>query len=95
MNMGVPLMTNFGMEMAEKKEQGLVNALLMVAWTSSWMISAAIGGSLIEEYGYTVTMNITVALYILSTITYYSFFRNSETKGKSAIGWVMVRENAQ
>jgi len=93
MNLGIPIVSNFGMEMAEKNEQGLVNALLKVAWTSSWMISAAIGGTLIETYGYTVTMNITVVLYVISTITYYAFFRSAETRSKSALGWVMVRDN--
>jgi predicted MFS family arabinose efflux permease len=93
MNLGIPIVTNFGMEMSEKREQGLVNALLQVAWTSSWMISAAVGGRLIEHYGYTVTMNITIILYIISTVTYYGFFRRAETRGESAMGWVMVREN--
>ncbi len=94
MNLGIPIVTNFGMEMSQKKEQGLVNALLQVAWTSSWMISAAIGGSLIETYGYTVTMNITIVLYVISTILFFSFFRNSEAKGDSAVGWVLARDNA-
>lgn len=94
MNLGIPIVSNFGMEMAEKKEQGLVNALLMVAWTSSWMISAAIGGTLIETYGYTVTMNITIVLYVISTIAFYIFFRSAETKSQTAMGWVMVRDNA-
>lgn len=93
MNLGGPLVTNFGMEMARKEEQGLVNALLMVAWTSSWMFSAVIGGSLIENYGYTVTMNITIVLYIISTLTYYWFFRDVEARGDSSMGWVMVKDN--
>ncbi|UCG60859.1 MAG: MFS transporter [Candidatus Zixiibacteriota bacterium] len=93
MNLGIPLVTNLGMEVAQKKEQGLVNALLMVAWTSAWMISAAIGGTLIEEYGYTITMNITVVLYVISTITYYGFFRKAEAKGDGSMGWVLARDN--
>ncbi|UCD62564.1 MAG: MFS transporter [Candidatus Zixiibacteriota bacterium] len=94
MNLGVPLITNFGMELSEKREQGLVNALLMVAWTSSWMLSAAIGGRLIETYGYTVTMNITIVLYIIATATYYGFFRNAETRGDTSAGWIVTRDNA-
>jgi predicted MFS family arabinose efflux permease len=93
MNLGQPIVTNFGMEMSEKREQGFVNALLMVSWTSSWMISAAIGGSLIEKYGYTVTINITVVLYIISTMTYYLFFRKTEVRSESCMGWIMNREN--
>lgn len=93
MNLGVPIVTNFGMEMSQKKEQGLVNALLMVAWTSSWMVSSAIGGTLIEKYGYTVTINITVILYFISTIAFYGFFRNAERKNKTAPKWVIARES--
>ncbi|MDH4156483.1 MAG: MFS transporter [candidate division Zixibacteria bacterium] len=93
MNLGQPIVTNFGMEVAEKREQGLVNALLAVAWTSSWMISAAVGGKLIEEYGYTFTMNLTIILYIISTFTFFFFFRKGERKTKSLPRWEIVREN--
>ena len=93
MNLGVPIVTNLGMELAEKREQGLVNALLMVAWTSAWMVSAALGGSLIEKYGYTFTMNITVFLYVVSSFTFYIFFRKAEVKGHGETGWTIVREN--
>ncbi|KAA3632438.1 MAG: MFS transporter [Calditrichaeota bacterium] len=93
MNLGVPIVTNLGMELSEKKEQGLVNALLMVSWTSSWMISAAAGGTLIDKYGYTFTINITIALYLLSTILFYSFFKNAEEKTDSHPKWIISKEN--
>ncbi len=93
MNLGVPIVTNLGMELAEKKEQGLVNALLMVAWTSSWMISAAIGGQLIDAYGYTFTMNITIGLYLFSTIIFYSFFKNAEIQTDTFPKWIIAKEN--
>ncbi|MEW6412797.1 MAG: MFS transporter [Candidatus Zixiibacteriota bacterium] len=93
MNLGAPLVTNFGMEMSQKQEQGLVNALLQVAWTSSWMFSAAIGGSLIEAYGYTVTMNITIVLYVISTVLFFGFFRKSEIRSGSSVGWTLARDN--
>ena len=81
------------MELAEKKEQGLVNALLMVSWTSSWMISAAIGGQLIDTYGYTFTINITIVLYLLSTLTFYSFFKDAEIKTDTLPKWIIAKEN--
>ena len=87
MNLGVPISTNFAMEMSQKKEQGLVNALLMVSWTSSWMVSVAIGGYLIEEYGYTVVLNISVGLYLISSLAYYLFFRRSEQRHQNQPGW--------
>lgn len=80
MNLGNPIGRNFSMEMVTKTEQALVNALLMLGWTSSWMISTAFGGALIEKHGYTIPMLITVALYIMSSVLYYMFFRDSEVK---------------
>ncbi len=92
MNLGVPIVTNLGMELSDKKEQGLVNALLMVAWTSAWMISSAIGGHLIELYGYTFTMNITIGFYVVSSIAFYQFFHNTEVREVGSHGWKLVRE---
>jgi MFS family permease len=80
MNMAQPIGTNFGMEMVGKNEHALVNALLTLGWTSSWMISTAIGGALIEKYGYTLPLMIAVGLYIVSAILYYLFFKGSEKK---------------
>jgi len=80
MNMGHPIGANFSMEMVTKSEQGLVNALMMLAWTGSWMVSTAVGGALIEKYGYTIPMLVTVVLYIMSSILYFIFFRKSEIK---------------
>jgi len=87
MNMGYPIGTNFGMEMVRKEEHGFVNALFMFGWNSSWMISTIIGGRLIELYGYTLPLMITVGLYLISSILYYIFFRNSEEK--TATGYVV------
>jgi predicted MFS family arabinose efflux permease len=83
MNLGQPIGRNFGMEMVSKSEQALVNALLMVGWTSSWMVSTAIGGKLIEVHGYTLPLMLAVVLYIVSSVLYYIFFRNSERKTSS------------
>ncbi len=93
MNLGVPIVTNLGMELSDKKEQGLVNALLMVAWTSAWMVSAAVGGELIERQGYTFTMNITVILYVISSITFYLFFKDTEKKSSGSPRWIISRES--
>ena len=92
MNLGVPLVTNLGMEMAEKEEQGLVGALLMVGWTSSWMVSTAVGGSLIEHYGYTFTMNMTIVVYLLSTVVFFKMFRRAEVKNGNGRGWRFAHE---
>ncbi len=94
MNLGVPIVTNLGMELSDKKEQGLVNSLLMVAWTSSWMVSSAIGGHLIEQYGYTFTMNITIFLYLLSSLIFYYSFRNVESRSTQHSGWALIKETS-
>jgi predicted MFS family arabinose efflux permease len=92
MNLGAPIVTNFGMELSHKGEQGLVNALLMVSWSSAWMASAAAGGVLIERFGYTVTMNITVVLYVISSLTFYGFFKDSEVRTGGVPDWIITRE---
>lgn len=92
MNIGVPIITNLAMELSEKSEQGLVSALLIVAWTSALMVSSAFGGVLIEHYGYTVTINITIVIYLLSTLIFYSLFKNVETRPNGKQRWTLVRE---
>lgn len=93
MNLGVPIVTNLGMELSSRDEQALVNALLTVAWTSSWMISSAFGGAVIERFGYTVALNISSAVYLLSSLTFYYFFRNVEAKSDGTANWAIIREN--
>jgi len=78
MNMGQPIGSNFAMEMVPKSFHGLMNAMLMFSWTSSWMISTRIGGMVIENYGYTVSLLVAVVLYVVSALIYYLFFRGSE-----------------
>jgi len=91
MNLGVPIVTNLCMELSKKEEQGLVGALLMIGWTSSWMITTAVGGRLIESFGYTFTMNITIATYVLSSILFYGFFRKTERRNQNSPGWAIIR----
>lgn len=76
MNMAQPLFTNFAMEKVKREEQPFTNALLVIAWTSGWGISASIGGHLIEHFSYTIPFFTTSALYLLSTILIFTFFKN-------------------
>ena len=78
MNMSQPISTNFAMEKVKEKEQALANALLMLAWTGSWAVSANLGGKLIEAYAFTPPLLITAGLYMLSSILYYIFFSSEE-----------------
>lgn len=92
MNLGAPIVTNLAMELSDTKEQGLVGALLMLSWTSSWMISTAVGGELIEQFGFTVTINVSVILYIISTIAFYRFFGGVERRNSDQPGWHIPEE---
>jgi len=92
MNLGVPLATNFGMELSEKDEHALVNALLQISWSGFWMFSVAIGGALIERYGYTLVLNLAAGLYVASSIAYYLFFGKVERRSSERSGWHLPQE---
>jgi hypothetical protein len=73
--------------LGDDKEHGLIGALLMLSWTSSWMVSTAVGGELIERFGFTVTINVSVILYLISTIIFYAFFGRVERRNSGTPGW--------
>jgi len=87
MNMSHPISTNFAMEKVKEKEQALTNALLMLAWTGSWAISANLGGRLIKAYSFTPPLLITIGFYVISSVLYYLFFSSEEDKkiGKAVL----------
>jgi predicted MFS family arabinose efflux permease len=87
MNMSQPILTNFAMEKVKEKEQALTNALLMLAWTGSWAVSANLGGRLIKAYAFTPPLLITIGLYVVSSVLYYHFFSSEEDKkiGKTVL----------
>ncbi len=95
MNLGIPIVSNLSMELSDKTEHGLVNALMMIAWTSSWMISAAAGGRMIEQFGYTTTINTTIIIYIISSLIFYILFKNAEKKTESSPGWTLLHEEQE
>ena len=92
MNLGVPLGTNFGMELCDKEEQALVNALMQISWTGFWMISVAVGGELIERHGYTLVLEIAAGLYVVSSVIYYLFFGRVERRSSEGKGWHLPAE---
>lgn len=94
MNMVVPLGNNFAMEYCRKDEQGLVNAIIMLAWTGSWMLSTRIGGEVIEAHGYRPTLLLAAALYCIASLSYYVFFRHAERRTEGASGWVLAEGDA-
>jgi len=81
MNMAWPMYNNFAMEMGDEKNQASVNSALSLAWNSSWMISANIGGLMIEKSGFTAVMLATVGLYLASTTASWLLFNKYRTIG--------------
>jgi MFS family permease len=78
MNMSHPIATNFAMEIVDEDQQAITNSFLMLAWEGSWAISTNAGGQLIESFGFTLPMLITVSLYVVSSLLYYMFFRKHQ-----------------
>jgi predicted MFS family arabinose efflux permease len=87
MNLNSPISSQLAMELSDEGEQPLVNALLVISWTASWMIAVAIGGELIERHGFTLVLNIASGLYVTASIMYYRFFRYVEQRRSSGVGW--------
>jgi len=78
MNMAQPLFTNFAMEHVKHDEQPFTNALLVIAWTVGWGVSASIGGALIERFSYTIPFFTTSLLYLISSFVIFAFFARHE-----------------
>lgn len=74
MNMAQPLFTNFAMEKVTHEQQPFMSALLVIAWTAGWGVSASFGGYLIERFSYTVPFFTTSACYLVSTYLIFTFF---------------------
>ena len=80
MNMAQPLSVNFSMEAVRAEEHSLINGMITLAWNLSWVLSASIGGKLIELHSYTAPLVIAAVLYIFSAGLYFYFFAGEEKK---------------
>lgn len=78
MNLGVPIANNYLMERVGADDRATANSMSLLAWTSSWAITTAIGGWMIEQWGYEPPLLAGCALYILSSGLYYFYFRNED-----------------
>jgi MFS family permease len=83
MNMAWPMFNNFAMELVTEDQQAGVNSVLSLAWSGSWMVSANIGGFIIQRYGFTAVMLITVALYVISATSAWLLFRHKAQIGRA------------
>lgn len=81
MNMAWPMYNNFAMELVPEKNQAGTNSVLSLAWNSSWMISANLGGLIIEKSGFTMVMLITIVLYVTASVSAWVLFRQHRSIG--------------
>jgi predicted MFS family arabinose efflux permease len=89
MNMNHPISTNFAMEMVAPDQQTVTNSVRTLAWNVSWMVSAQLGGWLIQHHGFTPPMLVTIGLYASSSVLFLWFFRGERRRGR------IVREVAR
>lgn len=82
MNMNHPIATNFAMEMVTPDQQTVTNSVRMLAWNISWMVSAQLGGWLIQHHGFTPPMLVTIGLYATSSTLFFAFFRTERRRGR-------------
>jgi MFS family permease len=84
MNMAWPMYNNFAMELVSEEQQAGVNSVMSLAWNASWMVSANVGGYVIQQHGFTAVMLITVGLYVTSTTIAWFLFRHKVEIGRAA-----------
>lgn len=81
MNMSSPISDNFALEQVPPDQQHLMNALRMLNWTGSWMVSARISGGLIATKGFAPSFTLTAGLYALSSVLFWAFFLRPGASG--------------
>ncbi len=92
MNLAWPLYNNFAMEMVPDDQRAGTNSVIQLAWSASWMISANVGGHIIQNFGFTAVMLVTVGLYVLSTSLAWAFFRGQVMIGRAAAAVTLPAE---
>ncbi len=82
MNMASPLASALTMDAVPDNERALVNAIVTVVNLGCWMLTASIGGVLIEAHGFVPPLWISAVLYVLSAGLYWRYFRKVD-QGRS------------
>ncbi len=80
MNMNQPISRNFAMEVVDEDQQPIANAVIMLSWSLSWMVSTQVGGWLIDHHGFAPPMLVAVLLYLSSSMLYLFFFHDYERR---------------
>jgi predicted MFS family arabinose efflux permease len=92
MNLAWPMYNIFAMEMVPPDQQAGTNSVMSLAWSASWMVSASVGGHIIQNYGFTAVMLITVGLYLTSTTSAWILFRHKAMMGRATTVSPMASE---
>lgn len=80
MNIASPIYTTFVMEAVPDKDKGTISGYITFIRGLGWAISSSYSGILMKNYGYNFPFFICFVFYLISTITFFSFFRGSEKK---------------
>jgi len=78
MNMSSPIYGNFVMETVSGEERSIINGFISFIWSIGWAISSAYSGIIMKNYGYNIPFLICFFFYLISAITFVSFFRKFE-----------------
>lgn len=80
MNISDPIYKSFVMENVPSEEKGAISGYIVFIWGLGWAISSSYSGILMKNYGYNFPFFICFVFYLISVITFISFFRGSENK---------------
>jgi MFS family permease len=75
MTMNQPVSNAFALEIVPEDQRVVTNSMRTFAWNSSWMVSTATGGLLIQVHGFAPGMYVTMGLYLLAAALFWTFFR--------------------
>ncbi|MBA7635812.1 hypothetical protein ES703_43416 [subsurface metagenome] len=80
MNIASPIYTTFVMEAVPDKDKSTISGYIVFIWGLGWAISSSYSGILMKNYGYNFPFFICFVFYLISTITFISFFRRPKKK---------------
>jgi MFS family permease len=80
MNMASPIYSNFVMETVPSEEREITSGFSSFIYSMGWAISSFYSGIIMKNYGYNIPFFICFVFYLLSLVTFLSFFRKSEKK---------------
>ena len=85
MNMSAPVLTAFAMGIVPAPLRPITSSLLVLSWNGGWAISAYVSGKLQVKIGFSPIFLITGALYLLTALLTYHFFRRTRDVDETPI----------